>query len=219
MANFFMAIYKKLFLAGFVLLLFSCGNKDKKNKGTRDHQFSKSRDSTSSVTSTDLQQLFKNPGVNQWKEEIKKDYPHFSVNYFEKKEIHSIPGQSENFSKLKWQNFKPYFIPSPNREQAIDLYSYGEVLPDSGKPTEGGMPDSEVNLVNLSQKTKTRLLFAGPGTSFQKASWLNDSVLIVTGESDANEQNEMQPVCWIVDTYSGTITAFDYRDATSAAPQ
>ncbi len=210
---------------GFCSLLFlstSCGNSDKKHSTTAgDSTYETATPRAKASMGTDIQQVFKSPGLSHWQTRMKKAYPHFSARHFQqaKKNPLSRSG-TQPFSEEKWQVFQPYFIPGPAKKKAIDLYSYGHLPGDSGGQLEPGSPDNEVNLVDLTEKTKTRLLYAGPGTDFQHAEWLNDSIIIVTGESDANEENEMKPVVWTINIQSGVVAEYFYQDtaATDSSP-
>ncbi len=198
-----------------LLLSTSCGNNDKKHGATTesDSVYRADTPAVRAPTGTDIGQVFKSPGLQNWQMRMKKTYPHFSAGRFQQAKKNPLPPSSaQRFSEEKWQVFQPYFIAGPRKKKAIDLYSYGQLPDDSGAQLEPGSPDNEVNLVDLAERTKTRLLYAGPGTDFQHAEWLNDSVIVVTGESDANEENEMKPVLWKINIRSGVVAEYFYRD-------
>lgn len=204
-------------------LFISCGHSDKKQTASEtDAAFQKLRQkhSTKTTDGTDLQQVFNSPGLTHWQSRMKKDYPHFSADNFHQTKQNKLPAQkTRHFSAEKWQIFQSYFIKGPQGKLAIDLYSYSHLPSASGNHLEAGSPDNEVNLVHLSNKTKTRLLFAGPGTDFQQAEWLNDSIIIVMGESDANAQNKMKPMFWKINIQSKTVTEYLYKDTLAANPK
>ncbi len=196
-----------------LFLITGCGSGDKKSR----EQSSTTRDQDAvknpAPSQSEMEALFQSPGLEKWETKMEKNYPHFSANRFKNKETDPLEvNHPQKFTEEKWKTFRPYFILSPDHSKALDLYSYGLLPPDSGTIWEGGEPDSEVNLVSLSDRTKTRLLFAGPGTSFQQAEWLNDSLIVITGESDANRQNKTLPVFWRINLNAGTITEYRYQD-------
>ena len=207
-------------VAALLLLLYACGQSDKKSSAN-----TQERDSTAilpsgaqrSTAEISWQQLMHNPGFSRWQQRMEKNHPHFSPEHFQKTEERPISGRhAEKMTEEEWQVFQPYFIWSPDSSRAIDLYSYGSLPSASGAPTEGGGPDSKVSLVDISSQTKTDLLFAGPGTSFQHAQWINDSLVVVTGESDANARNTQEPVAWKINLHTRAVVQYDYPDTLAA---
>ncbi len=195
-------------------LLTGCGSGDKKSQEQNSETARQDSIENAVSAGTEIEQWFQNPELEKWKTRMEKNYQRFSASRFKNKQTDSLDtDHPQKFTEEKWRTFRPYFILSPDRSRAIDLYSYGLIPPDSGKAWEGGEPDSEVNLVSLSERTKTRLLFAGPGTAFQLAEWLNDSIIIVTGESDANLKNKTLPVLWRINLNAGVITEYRYQDS------
>lgn len=210
-----------LSLSGMIFLFSSCNNSDKKQETTVTTT-PKPAEKTIDKN-TELRNWFQNPNLIQWSQRMKKKDSQFSVSHFSKAQeepLQEQPGKS--FSEEEWKSFQPYFVFSPDHTLAIDLYSYGNVSgKKSGDPTEleGGDPDSEVSLVNVKNRTKTRLLFAGPGTTFQQAAWIGDSVILITGISDANAENEMKPVLWKIDLKEQTLNPYEYQDKSNAQMQ
>lgn len=207
-------------LCAGLFIMSSCGNGSKKEKPSASDTSAFAHDRTPVSHSPEVQQIFKSPAFIKWKANIKEKYPHFSDSQFQPSDTQAINATTATqYSTEKWQHFQPYFIYSPNQRKAIDLYSYGNMPPDStGGLPERGSPDSKINLVNMRQKTKIPLLFAGPGTIFQQAGWLNDSIVFIIGESDANEQNRMAPTLWKINILDGALTEFVYRDTIAVAP-
>ncbi len=200
-----------------ISLLFACHNGSKEQKSPKEDTLSTSlptpRFPSKKGSLSDLREAFSSSGLIQWKRKIKKDYPHFSVEDFSSSKKERIaPSSFSPYSRKAWKTFNPYFISSPNNQYAIDLQSYHRFSGDSSDPLEGGSPDNAVNLVHLSTQSKKQLLFAGPGTLFQDAQWINDSIVLITGESDANKKNKMQPICWKFNIFSNTMVEFHYRE-------
>lgn len=128
--------------------------------------------------------------------------------------------QEPLYSPKDWAIYKRFLKYSPDSSYALDLYSYGTipVRDSSGRVhLEGGDPDDEVALLNLKTGARMRLLFSGPGTTFQDARWLNDSVAIISGYSDINDYQRMLPVVWRFNRCSRLIEVFKYQDSTFQA--
>lgn len=128
--------------------------------------------------------------------------------------------QEHFFSPKDWAVYKRYLKYSPDSSYALDLYSYGTIPvrdSDGRVHLEGGDPDDEVALLNLKTGTRMRLLFSGPGTTYQDAKWLNDSVAIISGYSEFNDYQRMLPVVWRFNRSSRLLEVFQYRDSTFQA--
>lgn len=170
----------------------------------------------------EIRSWFRDPGLESWSRKMKKKDSGFSASRFSNTGIDSLEAQpSLPYPSAEWQSFRPYFVYSPDRHVAIDMYSYGNIVPDnpgdSGSSLQGGEPDSEVSLVDVKNRRKRRLLFAGPGTQFEKAAWLNDTIVLITGESDANPDNTMRPVMWKINLSDSSISTYEYQVADSSA--
>jgi hypothetical protein len=68
---------------------------------------------------------------------------------------------------------------SPDSLMFVDLDSYNIEIHPNRAPIEKG-PDTEVSLVDLANKQRTRLMFLGPGNGVEEAGWIdNDDVLLI----------------------------------------
>jgi hypothetical protein len=194
-------------------LIASCGHSDKKE------QSAESTDTTAAAPvqneSMDIRNWFNNPDLLKWSQRMSKKDSSFSITHFRKNgEEHLQSQPAISYSREDWKAFLPYLVFSPDHSRAIDLYSYGNIAvkkPDDTDSLEGGDPDSEVSLVDVATKHKQRLLFAGPGTVFQMAAWIDDSTVLITGTSDANPDNKTEPVMWKVNLKDSTLNSYEYQ--------
>ena len=81
---------------------------------------------------------------------------------------------------------------SPDSSKFVDLDSYNIDI----EINEGGErighpqgPDTEISLIDLGKKTKTRLLFFGPGNSVEDASWLDNENLVLVTSADNDDSS------------------------------
>jgi len=102
----------------------------------------------------------------------------------------------------RFEQFRQFFVYSPDSSQVIDMVSYGNFLhkgTNGNVVLESGEPDTEVAIVNVQTKKRERILFTGPSTVVKQAVWVNDhTVLIAGGTYDENDQ--LQPAIWKYDT-------------------
>mgnify|MGYP003576390971 CR=1 FL=1 len=104
----------------------------------------------------------------------------------------------------RFEEFRPYFVYSPDSSQVVDMVSYGNFLHKgkNGKVVlEAGEPDTEVAIVDVQTKKRERILFTGPSTIVKEAVWINDHTVLIAGGT-YNEQNRLLPVIWRYDTVS-----------------
>ncbi|HTE25639.1 hypothetical protein [Flavitalea sp.] len=98
-----------------------------------------------------------------------------------------------------YEIYKPYLKYSPDGSMFIDLDSYNLALEkdENGRQVaiESG-PDTEVSLVNVKDKKKTRLVFLGPGSSIEDGSWIDNDNLILLGFQESGDAGNKLPVIW-----------------------
>ncbi|WP_344973972.1 hypothetical protein [Compostibacter hankyongensis] len=202
---------KPLLLISFFLLLAACRSGDRQ-AGTQEQ--ADSVDTAAPNISDDLRSL------PQWTGFLQKTTGgRFDVRKFDflGSDVHQPPA-TDSFSAEEWNTYRPYLKYNPAGTLAIDLYSYNmiPVKRKNGTVTlEGGEPDAEVALVAVKTGRRQRLLFSGPGTLYQDARWLNDSVAVITGISDANESNQPLPVVWRYHVNGQRMETFGYADSLS----
>lgn len=104
----------------------------------------------------------------------------------------------------RFEEFRPFFVYSPDSSQVVDMVSYGNFLHKgkNGKVVlEAGEADTEVAIVNVQTKKRERILFTGPSTIVKEAVWINDHTVLIAGGT-YNEDNRLLPVIWRYDTDS-----------------
>lgn len=180
---------------------------------------------TPAMTETDTSETLENPSVVQdlnqlpdWTSYLNRNSSGtFRANQFSFQEADTANLQREQFySRKDWAVYKKFLKYSPDSSYALDLYSYGTIpVRDSSGQVhlEGGDPDDEVALLDLKTGSRMRVLFSGPGTMFQDAKWLNDSVAIISGYSEINDYQRMLPVVWRFNRSSRLIEVFQYQDS------
>jgi hypothetical protein len=98
-----------------------------------------------------------------------------------------------------YENYKPYLKYSPDGSMFIDLDSYNLTLEkdkNGQKVAIESGPDTEVSLVNIKDKKKTRLVFLGPGSSIEDGSWIDNENLILFGFQETGDAGNKLPVIW-----------------------
>lgn len=198
------------------MLLFSCASHDKDS----DHQ----QDSIAVSNTTErpeISQWLSGPVLGEWFSQLQQKDSSLKVTGFFPTGTDALPANpgKQAIPDEEWNLYQPYFFYSPDKAKAIDLYSYG-TMPVKQKngsvKLESGEADNEVSLVDVAARTKRRILFSGPGTVYQKAAWVGDSVVLITGMSDANEANKMLPVVWQINFSDSTVKAFYYQTASDS---
>jgi hypothetical protein len=115
--------------------------------------------------------------------------------------------------------FQPYFLYNNDSSYAIDLYSYNLVpRPRNGTIIfkEGG-PDTEVGLINVQDKTRSRVYFGGSSSTVLDASWVDkNTFLLMAGEIVGEER--FVPMIMKFDVPAQTIQRFLYEDTLQVRP-
>ncbi|WP_298737228.1 hypothetical protein [uncultured Chitinophaga sp.] len=102
----------------------------------------------------------------------------------------------------RFEQFKQFFVYSPDSSQVVDMVSYGNFLHQgrNGKVVlEAGEPDTEVSIVNVQTKKRERILFCGPSTVVKQAVWIDDHTILIAGGT-YDEQDRLLPAIWKYDT-------------------
>lgn len=127
----------------------------------------------------------------------------FGTNNLERTTVDTIAAtDSITMEEDRFEQFKAFFVYSPDSSQVVDMVSYGNFLHKgkNGKVVlEAGEPDTEVAIVNVQTKKRERVLFAGPSTVVKQAVWIDDHTVLIAGGT-YDEQNRLVPVIWKYDT-------------------
>jgi hypothetical protein len=97
--------------------------------------------------------------------------------------------------QLFYQHYGRLLKYSPDSSMFIDLDSYNIEFHKNKIPIEKG-PDTEVSLIDIGNKQRTRLIFLGPGNGVEEAGWIdNDNVLLI-GYREADSSRSKTSVIW-----------------------
>lgn len=215
--------YRCLAFAGALAttFFFSCVHSDKKATETSEAQDSAA--TADENPQAEIRQWFSDPVLGEWFHQLQQHDSTLNETGFQLSNNQPIqpPEAGQAIADSDWNVYQPYFIYSPDKTKAVDLFSYGTmpVRQQNGSVTlEQGEADNEVSMVDVASRTKRRLLFSGPGTTYQKAAWIGDSVVVITGMSDANEENKMLPMIWRINFSDNTVQAFNYHSVSDSLP-
>lgn len=101
---------------------------------------------------------------------------------------------------------------SPDSSYLLDLDSYAIELNASKQKEAVKMrgPDTEVSLIDIERKNKTRLLFMGPAGSVEEGGWIdNDNILLLGMEERSNDSTRI-PVIWKYHVPTKTFYLYEY---------
>ncbi len=109
--------------------------------------------------------------------------------------------------------FAHLLVYNSNRTKALDLFSGNFIITEKRGKTFAarGEPDTELALIDVSAKTKTRLLYVGPSYTLTDAVWINDSTVGVTG-GEIIKEGQLQPMLWKLDITKKTAALYRYTD-------
>ena len=108
---------------------------------------------------------------------------------------------------------------SPDSSMFIDLDSYNIEFLKSHKgrlsPIETG-PDTEVSLINLDIREKTRLAFLGPGNGVEDAGWIDSNTAILIGYHEKDTSKLKKAVIWRYHVPTKTFHIYESADTSIA---
>lgn len=116
--------------------------------------------------------------------------------------------------------YGPFLKYSPDSSMFIDLDSYNIAITKDNKGRFIGHemgPDYEVSLVDVGDKTKTRLVFLGPGGSIEDATWLDNNTLALMGVQE-NEKGARVATLWRFHVPTKTYYLYEIPDTAVAGP-
>ncbi len=210
-----LAIICIVLLAG----LSSCNN-NKGNKAVNDSLradlpvLSDSMQAVHDIDSADYASLFKSK-TNVWlsgmfdNKQTKWDNFHL-VDYWKDENLKSTPF---TLTKKFYADYAMFLKWSPDSSYIFDM-SYGMMVnkDKSGNTSfESGSVDNEVALLNLANKTKTRLIFFGPGTTPVNARWVDSSQVALIGLFDTSGNNPPDTLMWLIDVKENFFRKYSYH--------
>jgi hypothetical protein len=97
--------------------------------------------------------------------------------------------------KSYFSNYGRLLKYSPDSTMFVDLDSYNIEFHNNERPIEKG-PDTEVSMVDLVNKQRTRLIFLGPGNGVEEAGWIDVDNVLLIGYREADTSRTKIPVIW-----------------------
>jgi hypothetical protein len=114
-----------------------------------------------------------------------------------------------------YDNYKAFLKYSPDSSMFVDIDSYNiEIHKDkNGRtvPLEKG-PDTEVSLVNVPEKKRTRLVFLGPGNGVEDASWIDNQTVLLIGYHEKDTSKIKKAVIWRYHVPTKTFHVYESSD-------
>ena len=104
---------------------------------------------------------------------------------------------------------------SPDSSMFVDLDSYNI---DFQKNKDGGLypiehgPDTEVSLVDLEKKQKTRLVFLGPGNGVEDGGWIDNNSVVLIGYHEKDTSKLKKAVIWRYHVPTKTFHVYESPD-------
>lgn len=128
-------------------------------------------------------------------------------NLQEPQKLKIIPGNVKgNFEADFDKTYEPFLIYNPSKTMYLDIDSYNWEVGKDGFPMYNS--DSEINLVNLMDKTVNRVAYYGPSYWVEDAFWVTDSIFALLENNDEN-----QPSILIVNLKQNKISSYTYEDS------
>ncbi len=162
------------------------------------------KDETRVVDFTDAPQR-----LAKWFRYQQKNNPDFSVSNFHP--IDTIEqGEFMIIEFKKPASFSKFMVYSPNKEKALDLYSYGNVLKtksDGKVEVVAGSPDSQILLFDEETGIAKRLIFCGTTCNFDDGYWINNNEVVVSGAMEGKNM-EKRLSLWHINLEQGRIVVF-----------
>lgn len=117
--------------------------------------------------------------------------------------------------KTYYQRYGKLLKYSPDSSMFIDLDSYNIEVHDGHTPIEKG-PDTEVSLVDLASKQRTRLIFLGPGNAVEEAGWINNDDVLLIGYREVDTSRTKTAVIWRYHVLTKTFHVYESANPTTA---
>ncbi|MBL7730337.1 MAG: hypothetical protein JNM88_04100 [Chitinophagaceae bacterium] len=218
------SVFPGFFIAFIILILASCGEKDRKtpsadsNNGAKDtSQIEKNKKPLNEAIDSTLTTVksFIEKELDNWT----RSFRNFRTDSFRLTQLSSFTdGESEKMPDLSefYGLYKPALSFSSDSNQFIDLYSSGLMLEKrAGKVIASADVDQAVVLCNLKTKEWKRIAFFGPSAGIEEAIWISSTTFILAGML-VNDNGETEPLIMIGDTDK---KSFRWFEAKSVRPQ
>lgn len=122
------------------------------------------------------------------------------------------PFQPDTAYYRKYGRFLRY---SPDSSMFLDLDSYNIDFQKNKNgrlyPIEHG-PDTEVSLVDLEKKQRTRLVFLGPGNGVEDGGWIDNNSVVLIGYHEKDTSKLKKAVIWRYHVPTKTFHVYESPD-------
>lgn len=115
-----------------------------------------------------------------------------------------------------FSSYGPFLKYSPDSSKFIDLDSYNISITKNKKGQFEGSsqePDTEISIVDIKKKEKTRLLFLGPGNSVEDAAWIDNNNLVLIGYVENENASGTNAAVWQFDLVSKRVNLYELSDS------
>lgn len=185
----------------FFVTLFSC--KQRERDKDREHQQTKAL-----IPDT----VALHPQMIQWMEY----YEAFTISpdsfrWMSSEVLPSLTYEMES-SQLTKSILHPLLKYSPDSTKVLDIFSYNLILVENelGAMHFGNEADTEVLLLDLTNHTKSRLLFVGPSVRIETGYWKDATNIVLMGMYREMSDYGYRPVLWRINLTKNEIQYFEY---------
>ncbi|MDF2190946.1 hypothetical protein [Paraflavitalea sp. CAU 1676] len=203
------------------LMLAACqDNADKKAPQQDAKQEDSVVESLDTLLSAETIQSFSTSGISEYvrKRSASFDWNKFRmVSSYQEDSMLVTPFEDNNNF---FRNYGPFLKYSPDSSMFIDLDSYNiDITRDAQGRFSGSEmgPDTEVSLIDVEDKTRTRLVFLGPGGMVEDGLWLDNQTLVLMGRQE-NEHGKQVPTLWRFHVPTHTYFIYELPDPSLAGP-
>ena len=207
-----------VFLAGFLLITACTDPAEEKQLPQDTATDSLGAEQVDTLVTAETIQLFDQSGFSGFAKSQTEgfDWSKFKLVNVWKED--SLLVSAFNPSKEYFRSYGKFVKYSPDSTKFIDLDSYNiDITNKQGKYSGEEMgPDTEVNLVDIRNKEKTRLVFVGPSGSVEDGGWLDDETVVLIGIQENAAANSKTAVLWKYHLPTETFFLYEMQDPSSA---
>lgn len=208
------------FISAF--FLFACKNADKKEAEAEEGELAEA--DTSTIEKVDT--VFSNETINFLNNSDFSQFAKSKAAQFDWSKFHMVGNWVDDSmmvtafkpDKSYYEAYGRFLKYSPDSTMFVDIDSYNiDIMKNKDGKWIGTAqgPDTEVSLINPAKKEKKRLLFAGPGTFIEEASWIDKDNIALMGLQEVDGEAKRTAVVWRY--HLPTSTYFQYELSNPAA--
>lgn len=117
--------------------------------------------------------------------------------------------------------YGPMIVFNDDSTKFIDGFSYRYMIDFDTKGKRlaaGGDPESEVAIVDVRTKKRTRILYCGTTCSIEKVFWYNKDIIGILALNSENADDKYIPVLWFMNIINGETANYTYDHKTGMKP-